>query len=235
MTSWMHEPLSPAPAPNSAPVLAWVCAAAMGAIGPALALFLLRDGSAPLAFMDVPLVAIGVMGAGMISAAASGRLAVGVVFSLATGAGLILLARALGLPSLLHPLATALVVAIASLSFAARGALFARSALDKGWWVAVAVVAGEAAIIATAATQPGALPDWLLVLLPAQWTAMALQSGFAGAGALAAFAPLSALAGTAAATLFVVILWPARWTYAVMFTTWIALSALVWHYPVAPA
>jgi hypothetical protein len=54
-----------------------------------------------------------------------------------------------------------------------------------------------------------------------------------GGGTLAAGAPLLALAGTAAATLMVARLWPARWPYLVMFTTWLALSALVWHAPPA--
>jgi hypothetical protein len=123
---------------------------------------------------------------------------------------------------------------IASFSFAARGKLFARSAGNRGWWIAVFVVAGEAAILITAATKPGALPAWLLVLLPAQWASTAIQTALTGTGTRAAAAPLIALAGTAAATLLVARLWPRRWPYLIMFSTWLALSALVWVRPGPP-
>jgi hypothetical protein len=181
-----------------------------------------------------PLLAVGLMSVGMIGAAVVGRLWVGVLLALPTGAGLLMLARALGLPPLPNPLAMGLAMLIASISFAARGALFARSAGARGWWVAIFVVAGEAAMLATAWTMPGALPAWLLVLLPAQWASSALAAGLSGAGALAAAAPLIALAGTGAATLLVARLWPRRWPYLIMFSTWLALSALVWHWPGPP-
>jgi hypothetical protein len=181
-----------------------------------------------------PLLAVGLMSVGMIGAAVAGRLWTGVGLAVLTGAGLLVLARMLGLPPLPHPLAMGLAMLIASLSFAARGALFARSAGARGWWIAVFVVAGEAAILATAYAMPGALPAWLLVLLPAQWATTAIQAALAGTGTVAASSVLIALAGTAAATLLVARLWPRRWPYLIMFTSWLALSALVWHRP-APA
>jgi hypothetical protein len=73
------------------------------------------------------------------------------------------------------------------------------------------------------------LPDWALALLPAQWATIAIQAALTGTAAPAASAALFALAGTAAATLLVTRLWPRRWPYLVMFTTWLSLSALVWH------
>jgi hypothetical protein len=181
-----------------------------------------------------PVLAAGMMGAGMIGAAASGALRTGIGLGLLAGGAVIGLASLLGLPLSDHLLAAALAALVAALSFAARGALFARSGGQRGWWIALAVVAGEAAMLAVAAVQPGALPDELLVLLPAQWASTALGSALAGGGAMAAASELFALAGTAAATLMVAMLWPRRWPYLVMFTTWLALSALVWHYP-APA
>jgi uncharacterized membrane protein YccC len=78
------------------------------------------------------------------------------------------------------------------------------------------------------------LPEWLLVLLPAQWANVAIQTALTGTGTLAASAVLLALAGTAAATLLVARLWPRRWPYLIMFTVWLGLSTLVWHQP-APA
>lgn len=176
-----------------------------------------------------PILAVGMMGAGMIAAAVSGRFVLGVMAALLAAAGLVLLARALGVPAPHDPAAAALAAMIASLSFAARGALFARSAAPRGWWVALAVVAGEAAVLITAAAMPGAWPVWVLALLPAQWATIALQAGLTATGGQIASAALVALAGTAAATMFVTRLWPRRWTYLVMFTTWLSLSALVWH------
>ena len=176
-----------------------------------------------------PVLAVGLMASGMIAAAASGRLWVGVLLACAYGVLTTLIANAAGMLSPLHLLSAGSVILLASFSFAARGALFARSAADKGWWIALFVVAGEAAVLATAATQPGAIPDWLLVLLPAQWASMAIQSALTGSFSLLALAAMAALIGTAAATLLVRSLWPRRWTYLVMFTTWLALSALVYH------
>jgi hypothetical protein len=170
----------------------------------------------------------------MIAAAVAGRLWIGVLLALLTGAGLMLLARVLGMPALPHPFSTAMAVIMASVSFAARGTLFARSAGEKGWRIAVFVVAGEAAMLLTASAMPGALPDWLLVLLPARWASTAIQTALTGTGTRAASSALMALAGTAAATLLVARLWPRRWPYLVMFTAWLGLSALVWYRPGPP-
>ena len=186
---------------------------------------------APLVLAGGPILALGLMGVGMIAAAAAERLWIGVLLALLAGAGLILMARTLGMPPLPHPFSTGLVMIIASFSFAARGTLFARSAGTRGWWIAVFVVAGEAAILLTASAMPGALPDWLLVLLPAQWASTAIQTALSGTGTRAASSALIALAGTAAATLLVARLWPHRWPYLVMFTAWLGLSALVWYRP----
>ena len=199
-------------------------------------MLLLVDGPAPtpLALVGGPILALGLMGVAMITAAAAGRLWIGVCLALLTGVGLILLARVLGMPPLPHPFSTGFAVIIASISFAARGALFARSASDKGWLIAVFVVAGEAAILAAALALPGALPDWLLALLPAQWASVAIQTALTGTGTRAAISALIALAGTAAATLLVARLWPRRWPYLIMFTAWLGFSALVWHWPGSP-
>lgn len=179
--------------------------------------------------MLAPALAVSLMAAGMIGAAADGRFRTGFLLALVAGVGLAVGARVTGLSALGDPLAIGVALAIASISFAARGALFARSAARKGWWIAVLVVAGEASILATAAARPGALPDWLLALLPAQWASMAIRAALTGSGLGAAFAALIALAGTAAATALVARLWPRRWPYLVMFSTWIGLSALVYH------
>jgi hypothetical protein len=194
----------------------------------------LADATAPLALVAGPILAVGLMGVGMIGAAAAGRLWIGVLLAMLTGAGLLVLARALGLPPLPHPVSIGLAMLIASVSFAARGALFARSGGARGWWIAVFVVSGEAAILATALAMPGALPAWLLVLLPAQWASTAIQTALTGAGTVAAASVLIALAGTAAATLLVARLWPRRWPYLIMFTAWLGLSALVWYRPAPP-
>ena len=215
---------------------AWFTAALFGMIVPAVALVALASGpeAASLAVIGGPVLALGLMGAGMIAAAASGRLWIGVALALLVGAGFLALAKGLGLAGGVPPLATGAAMLIASVSFAVRGALFARSARDKGWWIAVFVVAGEAAILITAAAAPGALPDWLLALLPAQWANRSIQTALGGMGSLAAGSALIALAGTAAATLLVAALWPRRWPYVIMFSTWLALSALVYHYPAPP-
>lgn len=221
------------------PFLAWLCVALAGVAAPALTMLVLADppAAAPHALVGGPILAVGLMGAAMIAAAAAGRMWVGVLLGLLTGAGLLIFARTLGMSALVHPLSTALAVIVASVSFAARGTLFARSASDKGWLIALAVVAGEAAMVFTATASPGLLPDWLLVLLPAQWASAAIQTSLtgtgAGSGTRAASSVLIALAGTAAATLLVARLWPRRWPYLIMFTAWLGLSALVWHWPAA--
>lgn len=228
-----------APVPKTArSLLPWLTAALAGIVVPILAMRVLLADSAPmpLVLTGGPILSLGLMGAGMTTSAIAGRLWVGVLMALLAGTGLVLVARLSGMPSFAHPLSMALAFAIASVSFAARGALFARSAADRGWWIAVFVVAGEAAMLATAATMPGALPGWLLVLLPAQWASMAIQAAMTGAGSQAAGAALIALGGTAAVTLLVARLWPRRWPYALMFSAWLGLSALVWHHsaPVTP-
>ncbi len=206
----------------------WLAVVVAGAFVPLLAMLWLAP--AVLAPVSGTIVAIGLMGSGMIAAAAAGRLWVGVLLALLAGVGLILLGRALALPALPHPFSTGLAVIIASISFAARGALFARAYPGKGWLLAVLVVAGEAAMLITAA----ALPAWLPALLPAQWASTAIQTALTGSGTRAASAALFALAGTAGSTLIVVGLWPRRWPYLLMFTAWLALSALVWHRPGPP-
>ena len=217
--------------------LAWSCAAVIGLFAPALAILFL--GNAPpsmqSATIGAPILAVGLMGAGMISAAADGRFWIGMTVGLLSGAGLVLLALALNLISLPLPLAIGLAIVIASISFSARGTLFARSSSSKGWWIALFVVAGEAAILATAFAQPDALPDWLLVLLPAQWANIAIQAALSGTITRVAIAALIALGGTAAATLLVARLWPRRWPYLIMFTSWLGLSALVYHQPAVSA
>lgn len=214
--------------------LPWLVTVLAGIAVPGVAVLLLAgSGGLPVAVLGV-ILAVGLMGIGMIGAAASGRLPVGIALALGTGAGLMLLARASGMPSFAHLLPTGLAMILASLSFAARGTLFARSAGARGWWIALFVVAGEAAMLATAAARPDALPDWLLALLPAQWASAALRTALAGTGTVAAASELLALGGTAAATLLVARLWPRRWPYLVMFGTWLALSALVWHRPAPP-
>lgn len=226
--------------PRAWPFLAWLAVALAGVVAPILAMLMLVDAPAPapLALVGGPILAVGLMGVGMIAAAAAGRLWIGVLLALLTGAGLLWAARALGMPSLPHPFSAGMAVVIASFSFAARGALFARAASDaafnKGWLIAVFVVGGEAAMLFTASALPGALPDWLLVLLPAQWASVAIQTALTGTGTRAAGSALVALAGTAAATLLVARLLPSRWPYLIMFTAWLGLSALVWFKPGPP-
>lgn len=214
--------------PVDFPRAAWLTAGLAGFALPALALVLLGSAAA------APVLAVGLMGAGMIAGAIAGRLWIGIALALLAGAGLIALALALGMQEPVDPLAALLALVIASLSFAARGALFARSGGARGWWIALAVVGGEAAMVATAAADPAALPGWLLALLPAQWATTAITTALAGSGALAAGPVLLALGGTAATTLLVALLWPRRWPYLVMFSAWLGLSALVYHTQSAP-
>jgi hypothetical protein len=222
--------------PVASPNLAWSVVVLAGGAAPALALLALADAAAPATLLQVggAILAVGLMGAGMIGAAVAGNLRGGLLLAVLSGTGLLLMAQVLGIAALAHPLAIGFAAIIASISFAARGALFARSAADKGWWIAVFVVCGEVAILATALAMPESLPAWLLVLLPAQWASLAIQTALVGGGTLAASSALIALAGTAAATLVVARLLPRRWPYLVMFTTWLGCSALVWHRPVPP-
>jgi hypothetical protein len=217
-------PLHPAVFPRAA----WLTAGLAGCVIPALALLLLGAGVAG------PALAVGMMGAGMIAGAIAGRLWIGVALALLAGAGLMLLALAVGMASLTDPFAALIALLVASLSFAARGALFARSGGARGWWIALAVVAGEAAVVMSAWADPAALPGWLLALLPAQWATTAIRLAIGGGGLLAAGPVLVALGGTAGTTMLVAALWPRRWTYLVMFSAWIGLSVLVNHHQGAP-
>lgn len=222
--------------PLTWPIAAWSIAAFAGLIAPVCAVLLISNVSiaAHTSVVLAPVIAIGMMAAGMIGAACAGRFWIGIILAIAAGAGLLIFAKTLGIPSFSNPLTTGVVMLISSISFAARGALFVCSAAGRGWLIAVFVVAGEAAILVTAMAQPGALPAWLLVWLPAQWANIAIQTALAGNAAIAASSTLIALGGTAAATLLVARLWPRRWPYLIMFTTWIALSALVWYRPAPP-
>ncbi len=203
----------------------WLAAGLAGAVVPALAILLIETERLPL--RHGPILALGLMGMGMIAAATAARFWVGVALALLTGVGLIGLAQALGMGALPHPLSTGLALLIASLSFAARGTLFTRAHPHHGWLIAVLVVSGEAATLLTAQW----LPTWLLVLLPAQWASAAIQTAITGSGTRAAASVLVALAGTASTTLLVARLLPRRWPYALMFTAWLALSALVARHP----
>ena len=199
------------------PVLAWVCAALLGLVVPVAAVFVAGKPSALPA-----IIALALMSAGMIAASLVGRLLVGMGGALATALVLFGFAGVLGV----NPFDVALAAFLASLSFAARGTLFANSAGPYGWLVALGIVAGEGAVVLSAMIQPGVWPDWLLALLPAQWASMAIEAALGGSTAIA---PLTALGGTALATLLVVQLWPRRWTYGIMFSVWLGLSAFVYH------
>lgn len=212
---------------------AWAVALLAGVAMPAAALLLV--GPAGVAGVGAPVLAAGLMAIGMIGAAAAGRFWTGYGIAVLAGLGLVLLLRSAGFGPLPHPFSTGLAVLVASLSFAARGFLFSRALGARGWLMALFVVAGEAATLVATATLPGVLPAWLLALLPAQWASMALNTALLGTGTRAAASALYALAGTAAATLLVARLLPRKWPYAIMFITWLALSALVMHRPVPPA
>lgn len=216
----------------TAPRFVWLAVVLAGVALPVAAMLALRNvpAPAPLALVGGPIFAVGLMGMGMMAAAIAGRLWIGVILALLTGVGLIQVARMMGMPALPHPFSTGLAVVIASLSFAARGTLFARAMAGKGWLMALFVVSGEAAILVSAAY----LPAWPLVVLPAQWASTAIQTALTGTGSRAASSALFALAGTAAATLVVAWLWPRRWPYALMFSAWLGLSALVWQQPGPP-
>lgn len=214
----------------------WLATLIAAIAAPVTAMLVLADArlDGSLTSFGGTILAVALMSAGMIAGATTGRLGVGVLLALVCGTALLLFAQTLGMPLPSHLLATRVAFTLASVSFAARGVLFARSGGSKGWLIAIAVIAGEAAIVFTALARPDALPGWLLALLPAQWASAAIKEALTGAGANAAIWELLALSGTAAATLLVATLWPRRWPYAIMFTTWIALSALVWHRPVWP-
>ena len=203
----------------------WLAAVLTGVVLPALAVLLINAELLPL--RHGPILAMGLMGMGMIAAATAARFRVGVALALLTGVGLIGMAQLRGMGALPHPMSTGLALLIASVSFAARGTLFTRAHPHHGWIIALLVVRGEAATLLTASR----LPAWLLVLLPAQWASAAIQTSITGSGTLAAASVLVALAGTATTTLLVARLLPRRWPYALMFTVWLALSAVVARSP----
>ena len=132
------------------------------------------------------------------------------------------------MPALPHPVSTSFAMVIASGSFAARGALFAQTMQQKGWLMALFVVSGEASVLLINAIWPGALPNWFLALLPAQWASIAIQTALTGTGTVAALPVLIALGGTAATTLMAAKYWRNGWPYPLMFMTWLGLSALVY-------
>ncbi|MFK8052445.1 MAG: hypothetical protein AB8F65_05685 [Woeseiaceae bacterium] len=212
------------------PALAWCTAALTGVAAPVLAMLVLSAVSSPLILASGSIFTLGLMGVGIIVAAITGHFWTGVLLALLNAACLVVLALGLGIPALLHPLSTALVMVIASASFAARGALFARNLSHRGWLMALFVVAGEASVLLIAFALPGLLPDWFLALLPAQWANIAIQTTLTGTDTFAAMPVLVALAGTAATTLLAAKLWRYRWPYLLMFTAWLGLSALVYFY-----
>lgn len=211
---------------------AWYITALTGIVAPILIMLALSATSEPRALASGPVFTLGLMGVGIIAAATAGYFWTGIVLALLNAACLIVLAVALGMPAPPHPASTALAMVIASASFAARGALFAKTLSDIGWWMALFVVAGEGSVLLIAAVFPGALPVWFLALLPAQWASIAIQTALTGTGTLAALPALVALAGTAATTLLAARLWLHRWPYLLMFTAWLGLSALVYFYSV---
>lgn len=207
---------------------AWGTAFLAGVAVPALIMVALWAASSPVVLAGGPILALGLMGVGMIAAATAGHFWIGVGLSLFNAACLVVLARVLGMPALLHPLSVGLAMIIASGSFAARGALFAKTLAHRGWLMALFVVSGEASVLLVASAYPGLLPDWFLALLPAQWASIAIQVALTGSGTFAAIPVLIALAGTAATTLLAANLWLRRWPYLLMFTAWLGLSALVY-------
>lgn len=196
----------------------------------------LSAAPSPLALASGPIFTLGLMGVGIIAAATAGRFWISVLLALLNAACLVVLALSLHMPALPHPFSTGLAMVIANGSFAARGALFAKTLSHKGWLMALFVVAGEASVLLIAHAFPGALPNWFLALLPAQWASIAIQTTLTGTGTFAAMPVLFALAGTAATTLLAARLWLHRWPYLLMFTAWLGLSALVyfWSTPATP-
>lgn len=217
--------------PLTSSVSVWVIAGLAGVAAPVLAILMLLEPPSALALAGGPILTLGLMGVAIIAAAATGHFWISVLLALLNVACLIGLALALGMPPALHPLSVALAMIIASISFAARGALFARSLSAKGWLMAVFVVAGEGAVLLIAYALPGVLPDWFLALLPAQWASIAIQAALTGKGTITAISCLIALAGTAATTLLAASLFPRPWPYLLMFTAWLSLSALVYYWP----
>jgi hypothetical protein len=209
----------------------WWAMLLTGVVVPLLLVLALAEASSPVALASGPVFTLGLMGVGIIAAATAGHFWIGIVLALLNAACLLALAFALGMSALVHPVSTALAMVIASCSFAARGALFAKTLSHRGWLMALFVVAGEASVLLLASVMPGALPGWFLALLPAQWASIAIQTALTGTGTAAALPALIALGGTAATTLLAAGLWLQRWPYLLMFTAWLGLSALVYFWP----
>jgi len=210
---------------------AWGTTVVSGCVVPVGILIALSAASASLVATTGAVFTLGLMGVGIIGAATMGHFGLGVLLALLNVACLIALASALGMPAPLHPLSMALAMIIASFSFTARGALFSKTMGHRGWLMALFVVAGEASVLVIAYAAPGALPDWFLALLPAQWANLGIQSALTGSGTLAALPVLIALGGTATTTLLAARLWLQRWPYLLMFSAWLGLSALVYFSP----
>ena len=225
----MKPPTSAESATRSAP--AWITTVLVGVALPILTLLVLAAASSPVALAGGPILTLGLMGVGIIAAATAGKFWIGVVLALLNAAFLLVLAFALGMPALQHPFEIALAMVIASFSFAARGALFSKTLADRGWLMALFVVAGEGSVLLIAATLPGVLPTWFLALLPAQWASSAIQMAVTGTSVFETLPALIALAGTAATTLLAARLWLRIWVYLLMFAAWLGLSALVYFWP----
>lgn len=207
---------------------AWGVAALAGVVVPVLSMAVLLLIFSPQALASGPIFTLALMGVAIIGAAIAGRFWVGGGLALLNAACLCALALLMGMPAVAHPLSTVFAMVIASGSFAARGALFATTMSTRGWLMALFVVAGEASVLLLAWLFPGALPSWILALLPAQWASVAIQAAFTGAGTVAALAVLIALAGTMLTTLLAARLYPRPWPYPLMFVTWLGMSALVY-------
>lgn len=216
------------PGPLTWSAAAWCTTALTGVAVPVLLMLVLSESSSSVVLAGGPIFTLGLMGVGIIAAAIVGRFWIGVSLALLNAACLLVLALALGMPALPYPFSTVLALVIASGSFAARGALFAKTLSSRGWLMALFVVAGEASVLLIVSAWPGVLPNWFLALLPAQWASIAIQTSLTGTGTMAAAPVLLALAGTAATTLLAARLWLQRWPYLLMFTAWLALSAMVY-------
>jgi hypothetical protein len=129
------------------PALAWSTTALTGVVLPVLIMLALSAAPSPLALAGGPVFTLGLMGVGIIAAATAGHFWIGVLLALLNVACLMVLAFALGMPALPHPVSTAFAMVIASGSFAARGALFAKTLAHRGWLMALFVVAGEASVL----------------------------------------------------------------------------------------
>ncbi|MFC3097494.1 hypothetical protein [Alteraurantiacibacter palmitatis] len=227
------------PAPNhplSWPVQAWLSFILAAIFAPGLVMLLVANAPAPVpvALVGGPILAVALLGAGVLAAAVSRRFWIGFALALLAGVGLIQFARALGMPPLPHPFSTGMAVIVSSFGFAAMGALLGRAAPATGWRTAAFAIAAMAAILAIAAAWPGTLPDVLLALVPAHWASVAIQTALTGTGTRLASSALFALGGTGAAALLARWLWSRKWPLWLVVAAWLALSALVWQRPAPP-